>query len=136
MVGRDLLVPLGRALGGDPEAVADLASFEHATLLQAQKSVGPPLILGRDATVAVLRGLLDQRFTPADVHSWASLMRRGYIAGRNENGPIEPLDIDFDAQWEDGISAAVSRLDEIGDIVDGEVADGEILDLLQLLGEL
>jgi hypothetical protein len=29
----------------------------------------------------------------------------------------------------------VSRLDEIGDLVDGEVTRGEVLDLLQLLGE-
>jgi hypothetical protein len=32
------------------------------------------------------------------------------------------------------MSAAISRLDEIGDVVDGEVTTGEILDLLQLLG--
>ena len=46
-----------------------------------------------------------------------------------------PLRIDYDDAYEDEISTAVSRLDEIGDSVDGEVSSGEILDLLQLLGE-
>lgn len=133
---RNLSGLLDRALGGDPEAVAVLSHVDHADLLEAQVDAGQPLTLTREATVAVLRGLLDHQFTPADVQSWASFMRRGYIAGHTVRGPIEPLEIEFDDAWEDAISAIVSRLDEIGDAVDGEVTTSEILDFLQLLGEL
>ena len=45
------------------------------------------------------------------------------------------VNIDFEEAFEDAISAAVSRLDEIGDLVDGEVTTDEALNLLQLLGE-
>ncbi len=58
--------------------------------------------------------------------------RRGYVAGRDLHA-IRPLDIDYEDACEEEIAAAVSRLDEIGDLVDGEVSTGEILDLLQLL---
>ncbi|WP_331095871.1 hypothetical protein [Lacisediminihabitans sp.] len=50
-------------------------------------------------------------------------------------GPIQPIDVEFEAAWEDAISAAISRLDEIGDVIDGEITTGEALDLLQLLGQ-
>ena len=132
---RNLSALLDRAVGGDPEAVADISRFDQPALLEAQVDAGQPLTLTREATVAVLHGLLDHQFTPADVQSWASLMRRGYIAGQTGRGPIEPLEIEFDEACEDAISAAVSRLDEIGDAVDGEVTTSEILDFLQLLGE-
>lgn len=61
-------------------------------------------------------------------------MRRGFVEG-TADGPIRPIEIEFEEAWEDAISAAVSRLDEIGDVIDGEVTAGEALDLLQLLGE-
>lgn len=126
---------LDRALGGDPEAVRYMGRFDHAALLEAQAAAGRPLIVTREATVIVLRGLLDHRFTPAVVQSWASFMRRGYIARPEVCLPIQPLEIEFDNTCEDAISETVSRLDEIGDVVDGEVTSSEILDLLQLLGE-
>lgn len=134
MVGPNFSGLLDRALGGDPEAIADIANSDYPSLLEAQRSAGHPLILTRAATVAVLRGLLDHRLPLVDVQSWASLARRGYIAGR-EAGPIQPLEIEFEDAWEDAISAAISRLDEIGDVIDGEVTSREVLYLLQLLGE-
>ncbi|MGN8244413.1 hypothetical protein ACTHAM_001316 [Cellulomonas soli] len=51
------------------------------------------------------------------------------------SGPISPIEIEFEDAWEDAISDAVSRLDEIGDLIDGEVGSGEAIDLLRLLGE-
>jgi len=111
-----------------------MSRFDHAALLEAQ-AAGRPLIVTREATVIVLRGLLDHRFTPPVVQSWASLIRRGYIARPEVSLPIQPLEIEFDDTCEDAISETVSRLDEIGDVVDGEVNSSEILDLLQLLGE-
>lgn len=61
-------------------------------------------------------------------------MRRGYVAS-TASSPVSPIEIEFEDAWEDAISEAVSRLDEIGDLIDGEVGTGEALSLLRLLGE-
>lgn len=57
----------------------------------------------------------------AEVQRWASFMRRGYI-GAGEGGPITPLDIYYQAGYEEEMVEIVGRLDEIGDVVDGEVS--------------
>jgi hypothetical protein len=64
----------------------------------------------------------------------ASFVRAGCVAN-DSRGPIRPIEIDFEDAWEDAIAETVSRLDEIGDVVDGEVTSSEILALLHLLGE-
>lgn len=64
----------------------------------------------------------------------AGIVRHGYVADRGDR-PIRPVVIDFEEPCEEEIAEAVSRLDQIGDLVDGMVSNGEILDLLQLLGE-
>lgn len=120
---------------GDLTAVAYVSRASHASLRDAEMSIGQPLIVTRMATVRVLHGLIDDRFSPAVAQAWASLARRGYAGGLVESGPIKPIDIEFEEAWEDAISTAVSRLDEIGDAIDGEVTAAEVLDLLQLLGE-
>ena len=61
-------------------------------------------------------------------------MRRGLLEGA-AGGPVQPIEIEFEDAWEDAIAVALSRLDEIGDVIDGGVTIGEALDLLQLLGE-
>lgn len=112
----------------------ELSLADHAWLRDAEAEIGRPLIVTKIAVVGVLCGLIDGRFEPATAQAWASLMRRGYIEGSVEGAPVDPIDIEFEEAWEDGIAAAVSRLDEIGDTIDGEVTSGEVLDLLQLLG--
>lgn len=134
-MGLNLSALLDRAVGGDPEAVTLMGRFGHAALLEAQSAAGQRLIVTREATVIVLRGLLDHRFAPRAVQEWASLMRWGFIAHPELRGPILPVAIEFDETCEDAISDIVSRLDEIGDAVDGEVMSSEILEFLRLLGE-
>lgn len=74
-----------------------------------------------------------RKFMPEEVQAWASFVRRGFFAsGRH---PILPLEIDYEEACEDAIVEAVSRLEQIGDLVDGNLTTGEVLDLLQLLGE-
>ena len=134
MVDRNLSEALERALQGDANAIADISTADHPSVREAERSIGAPLVVKRAAAVSILRGLIDGRFSPAAAQAWASFMRRGFVQGAAD-GPIQPIDIEFEDAWEDAISAAVSRLDEIGDVVDGEVTTGEALDLLQLLGE-
>ncbi|MCP4102542.1 MAG: hypothetical protein GY750_14150 [Lentisphaerae bacterium] len=119
---------------GDPHAIPILASLDHEDLRAAAAEAVEPAVVERASVVRVLGGLRDRTWPPERVQAWASFVRRGYISNRNEH-PLRPLRIDYDDAYEDEISTVVARLDEIGDLVDGEVSSGEILDLLQLLGE-
>jgi len=62
---------------------------------------------------------------PSDVQQWASFVRRSYIAG-TKTSAIEPINIDYEVSHEEQIAEIVSRLDEIGDIVDGNISDDEL----------
>ena len=54
---------------------------------------------------------------PELVQGWASFVRRGHLPG--VAGPIKPIEIDYDLCAEDQIAEIISRLDEIGDVIDG-----------------
>jgi hypothetical protein len=133
-VDPDLADALERAVHGDAGAMAELSTADHPSVREAERSLGAPLVVKRAGAVSILRGLIDGRFSPETAQAWASFMRRGFVEG-SADGALQPIDIEFEDPWEDAISAAVSRLDEIGDVIDGEVTTGEALDLLQLLGE-
>lgn len=119
---------------GDPRVLPVIKSLEHRDLVKVAAELRRLAVVRRSAVVGVLRGLLVGAWTPEEVQAWASFVRRGYVAGGSDL-PVRPLDIGYDDACEEEIAAAVSRLDEIGDLVDGEVTRGEVLDLLQLLGE-
>lgn len=125
---------LAEVIKGQLGSMSDVVSAAHTEVLAAADAIGSPLVVSRTAAISVIRGLLDGIYSPETVQSWASFVSAGFVANRSP-GPIRPVEIDFEEAWEDAISAAVSRLDEIGDMVDGEVSRGEALDLLQLLGE-
>jgi hypothetical protein len=129
-----LLNALDAVLGGDPRAISILASVKHEDLQAATAKSRRPACLARASVVRVLRGLLEDAWTPEQAQTWASFVRRGYFAGRGKH-PVRPLDVDYEEAYEQEIAASVSRLDEIGDLVDGDVSTGEVLELLQLLGE-
>jgi hypothetical protein len=130
----DLPDALAQVLSGDPLALPLITPIALAELREAASALGSPLVVTRAATVAVLKGLNEATYSPEQVQGWASFVRRGYVASQAE-GSIRPLDIDYDETWEESIAAAISRLDEIGDVIDGEVTQGEMLDLLRMLGE-
>jgi hypothetical protein len=125
---------VAQVVAGDPLALSLIAPLQHDEFRAAVTGLNAPLVVSRVAAVLVLHGLSERIFSPEQVQAWASFVRRGYVA--NPVGrPIRPIDIAYEDAWEEAIAATVSRLDEIGDLVDGEVMKGEIADLLQLLGE-
>jgi hypothetical protein len=129
-----LRTALEGVIRGDLSGLAVILSADHDAILDSAEDLGIPLVVPRTAATAVLRGLFDGVVAPEAAQQWAWFVSVGFVANRS-SGPIRPVEIDFEAAWEDAIAAAVSRLDEIGDAIDGEVTSGEILDLLQLLGE-
>jgi hypothetical protein len=121
-----------RVVSGEPRAMSTIATASHEELKQVATSLPRRLVVTRAAAVAVLEGLVERSCAPEEAQAWASFVRRGYVAG--VRGPIAPLGIDYEDAWEDAIVEAVGRLDEIGDLIDGEISDAEALLLLQLLG--
>jgi len=105
------------AVNGSTEALTAVGRAPHHELLAA--SGESPLVLGRDAVAAVLDGMAAGSVSGADAQAWASFVRWGYI--NPEPGGTRPLSIDYDPAAEDAIVEVVGRLDEIGDLIDGEV---------------
>jgi hypothetical protein len=126
---------LQRALQGDTSAMTEISRADHASLRNAEEAIGQPLIVTRAATVRVLRALIDDRFPPTVAQAWASFIRWGFVGAFLRRGPITPIDIDYEEAWEDAIATAISRMDELGDLIDGEISRHEGLEILQLLGE-
>jgi hypothetical protein len=64
----------------------------------------------------------------------ASFARRRYATEGVQ--PIEPIDIGYEPSREDDIVEVVGRLDQIGDLVDGDPSEQEQRRWLARLGEV
>jgi len=124
---------LTRVANGDTRAIATIAGVDHDDLRKAAQSIPRGLVVTRAAAIAVLQSLDQGTCTPEEAQAWASFVRQGYVSGVG-GGPIRPIDIDYEEACEDAIVETVGRLDQIGDLVDGDVSPAEVLLLLQLLG--
>jgi hypothetical protein len=124
---------LTRVVNGDARAMSAIAGVDQDDLSKAAQSIPQGLVVTRAAAIAVLQDLDQGTCTPDEAQAWASFVRLGYVSGVG-GGPITPIDIDYEEACEDGIVETVGRLDQIGDLVDGDVSPTEVLLLLQLLG--
>ena len=62
------------------------------------------------------------------------LMRRGYVPVAVPEGlPVRALDIEWEEEFEEQIAYVISRLDELGDIVDGKIDENEMTELILML---
>lgn len=123
---------LVRAVAGDARELRSLAQFSHEDLARAAAGLAP-LIVTREAAIRILKDLRDARVAPESAQSWASFVRRGYVEAAGRRGKVRPVEIDYEQDSESAIIDAVSRLDEIGDVVDGVVSRTEIDGLLKRL---
>ena len=133
MMDRDVGRALEAVLRGEPTAMGSIVKTEHRAIQAAGSAIARPLILTREATSNVLEALAAGRVSPEAAQAWASFVRRGFVEGSGERQPILPLVIEFETTWENAISQAVSRLDEIGDVIDGQVSSDEVTGLLRNL---
>ncbi len=92
----------------------------------------PELVLPAAAVGKMLTALRLGQITPDVAQSWASFVRRGYLAGADEQ-PLQPIDIQYDPAAEEEIVEAVSRLDELGDAIDGAIGSAESEALIRRL---
>jgi hypothetical protein len=79
----------------------------------------------------VLTALLRKEITSGQAQAWASFVRRGFIP--TDQKLLKPLPIFYQQECEDDIAEAISRMDELGDIIDGTMDDDEIRELIQKL---
>ena len=119
--------PLTAVVAGDAVALEQMAGSP------LPPNPDEPLVLSAEAVVRVLEAFRDDRLDARLAQRWASLMRFGYRDDARAPGPVRPVDIDFEQAKEDEIVEAVARLDELGDLVDGELHAPEIDELIAAL---
>jgi hypothetical protein len=115
------------SLGGDLNAFSSLLNISPNSV-DAIAEVVPSFRLTHGAVKRVLVALQNNEVQPSLVQQWASFIREGYFGSTNM--PRTPLDIEYEDQFEDQIATAISRLDELGDSVDGTISKEEIQGLV------
>ena len=123
---------LESVLDGDLEAYARLREFDHHKISACSDQLGHCLVKPR-AVVLVLMTLQKEKRSSALISEWASFIRVGFIPF-TRRGPILPINIDYDREWETEISNAIGRLSELGDEIDGCIDDDENRLLIKSLG--
>jgi hypothetical protein len=118
------------AVDGDLAAVRVLESLSRAEVETLASDV--ELVLSARVLAQVIADYDAGVALKHDVQRWAEFVRWGHLPG--PNGPrISDVDIDFEIEAEDAIVEALARLDELGDIIDGELRPGEAAQLRQAL---
>jgi len=115
---------LGKVVLGDLETFSRMVDQKHESIIEYSRSL-PSLVLRAGSVRRVLRDLLHHRASPAEAQRWASFIRRGYIAGIQDER-VTPIQISYDPADEHQLADIVSRLDELGDSVDGEISPEEL----------
>lgn len=120
---------LEKAIRGDLESFCLVLQQSHSTIREWSTSL-PHLVLNKEALVEVLKALQLGYASPELVQKWASFVRRGYVA-RGLDEPVQPIAIDYEPLHESEIAEVVSRLDEIGDTIDGEIGPDEMSAMIE-----
>jgi len=121
---------IDRIVEGDWTAVAVARALPEVELeAMAQNHDLPPLKASavKHVMLALSRGLI----APEVAQSWASFVRWGYFEGLGY--PSSDFDIEYEAAAERAIVDAISRMDELGDPIDGEIMPDEFRSLLSAL---
>jgi hypothetical protein len=95
------------------------------------------LLLTRESVARVVGDLLEGSITPAEAQRWALFMRWGFPGNWVPEQPsamrIKLVDIDYELTSEDDIVDALSQLDQIGDLIDGDPSQDELQETLSRL---
>jgi hypothetical protein len=117
-------------MGGDLQAFEALLLAKPPGIDELHKS-GVRFIVSAPAVKKVLLALQSREVAPELIQQWASFIRHGFF-GRSLL-PRTSLPINYNETQEDAIADAVGRLDELGDLIDGEIRDAEITELIRSL---
>ncbi|CAK7261944.1 MULTISPECIES: hypothetical protein [unclassified Shinella] len=128
----NLKVAITAVIEGDISSLSVVLAASHPEIQEAAAKL-PQLTISRSALIKVLKEWRSGYCAAADVQQWASFVRRGYVA-RATSGALHPIDIEYDAIDEELIVEIIGRLDEIGDLVDGDIDNNEREEMLKVLG--
>jgi len=117
------------AVGGDTDAVEQVRAVSHERMADVAGSLSP-LVLTRVALARVLSDLRDGLISTEQAQRWASFVRRGNLPCVDAMA-VRPIDIGYedDAAMVDPLS----RLDELGDEIDGTMPVDELNDWIARL---
>ena len=130
MTIEDVTLALAEVASGDLRQLDALAVIPQSDIEQARCQLGV-MQLNRSGLRRVITALREGKVTISSAQRWASFVSRGYFGGNN--GRVQPIQIAYDIDAEGLIADTVSRLDELGDQVDGKIDDLELANMLQLL---
>jgi hypothetical protein len=139
MTGKITPRDLSDVVQGNLEAFPRLLKQQHSALSECRSNLAE-LVLTAAAVRKVLLALERNQVSPNLVQQWASFVRRGYIANADfipdvSSQPVKPIEIDYEPSVEDQIADVISRLDQIGDVIDGEVTDNDVREMLDELAQ-
>jgi hypothetical protein len=117
-----------RLISGDTDTLSSLTRVSQEDLTKSAS--GTELIVHAEAVAKILRKLSAHSIDAPTAQRWASFVRRGFFEGRRSDKGIEPISISYEDAYEDAIAEAVSRIDQIGDVIDGDVPDGTETELI------
>lgn len=124
-----------RAISGD---VAALATVSEARRQQVFEEAGDAkLVVGRESVGHVLRSLGHGEIDGEQARRWALFVWGGFVPvpGSDDREPAKSLPIEWDPEYEEAIAEIISRLEQIGDIIDGDIpTEAEINEYLVSLG--
>ena len=131
----DLEAAIAAVIAGDISSFAKILTADHTKLQNAAAKL-PQLTVSRSALTRVLNDWRSGKCNADDVQQWASFIRRGYVPESTTDGGLHAIDIEYDSRDEELIVEIIGRLDEIGDLIDGDIDDNEQKNMLQSLQEL
>jgi hypothetical protein len=105
-----------KAVQGNLEVIPRIAAASHGELTEAWRMSRRPMLTAL-AVVRVIEALLDRQANEHWVQQWASLVMRGYL--ETIGPPLRPIDIAYQPEFEEEMAEVVSRLEQLGDLVDG-----------------
>lgn len=120
---------LVNSVHGDLKSFARLARQPISVVREfEQRQIDHPLVLTTTSLLKVLNAFQRHEVSPSLVQQWASFVRWGFLP--QDTGPGRPIAIDYDPLAEDRIVEVIARLDELGDLVDGELEDNELVEMI------
>lgn len=119
---------------GDLGSFARLAEQPSTAVREsAQSLVDQPLVLTTASLRKVLTAFQRHEVSSDLVQQWASFVRWGFLPHDTEPG--RPIAIEYDPPTEDRIVEVIARMDELGDPIDGEIADDELAKMIGSLAD-
>ena len=123
-----------RVLAGDAPHISTLKTYGQSEIARVAGSLSSEQLKVNSHVVRrVLANLLQKSISSEQAQGWASFIKRGCVSTKET--PVYPISICYEPDQEDQIAEVLSRLDELGDLIDGTIDDNELRNLIDELNE-